>query len=247
MSLLDKIVGDIECHDLEGIRNCFESGISPNDSFKNEPLFLTMVNMYFRGPLFKDCIKLFVEYGLEFDDKVLLSVLLDDAITLDELLKNDGKLILKKYTFECTFTPLFEASLLHICAEYNHINCAKILVKFGLDVNAKAGFDENEFGGQTPIFHTVNQRANYCIDMLKFLMAQKADLNIEIKGLIWGKGYEWETYIPAVNLTSYTMMGLLRQFQRTEYDIYTVVRILQKELNRIDYFPKNIPNKYLQS
>lgn len=206
MSLLDKIVGDIECHDLEGMPNCFESGISPNDSFKNEPLFLTMVNMYFRGPLFKDCIKLFVEYGLEFDDKVLLSLLLDDAITLDELLKNDGKLILKKYTFECTFTPLFEASLLHICAEYNHINCVKILVKFGLDVNTKAGFDENEFGGQTPIFHTVNQRANYCIDMLKFLLAQKADLNIEVKGLIWGKGYEWETYIPAVNLTSYTMM-----------------------------------------
>jgi hypothetical protein len=206
-----------------------------------------MVNMYFRGPLFKDCIKLFVDFGLEFDDKVLITVLLDDAISLDELLMQDQALILKRYTFDCTFTPLFEASLLHICAEYNHVNCARILVKYGLDVNTKAGTDENGFGGQTPIFHTVNQRANYCIDMLQFLITEKADLMVEVSGLIWGKNYEWETYIPAVNPTSYAMMGLLRQFQRTEKDVYTIVRILQKEVNLIDYFPKNVPNKYLQS
>jgi hypothetical protein len=247
MLLLDKIVGDIECHDLEGIRACFKNGVNPNDIYKNEPLFLTMINMYFRGPLFKNCIELFVEYGLDYDDKALIAVLLDDAIALESLLKKDGNLIFKKYNFDCTFTPLFEASLLHICAEYNHVNCAKILVKFGLDKNVKAGIDENGFGGQTPIFHTVNQRANYCIDMLKFLIGEKADLSIEVKGLIWGKSYEWETYIPTVNLTSYAMMGLLRQFQRTENDVYTIVRILQKEVNKIDYFPKNVPNKYLES
>lgn len=64
-------------------------------------------------------------------------------------------------------------------------------------------------------------------------------------GLIWGKGYEWETLIPAVNPISYAMMGLLRQFQRTEKDIYEVIQILMKAAYGIDYEPINIPNKYL--
>ena len=64
-------------------------------------------------------------------------------------------------------------------------------------------------------------------------------------GLIWGKGYEWETLIAAVNPISYAMMGLLRQFQRTEKDIYEVIQILMKAAFGIDYEPINIPNKYL--
>jgi hypothetical protein len=55
--------------------------------------------------------------------------------------------LLKKYSFDCTFTPLYEVSLLHICAEYNHLACAEILVKHGADINSKAGFDDNGFGG----------------------------------------------------------------------------------------------------
>ena len=35
--------------------------------------------------------------------------------------------------------------------------------------------------------------------MLYFLLNNDADLNITVKGLIWGKGYDWETFIPSVN------------------------------------------------
>jgi hypothetical protein len=38
-----------------------------------------------------------------------------------------------------------EASLLHICAENNHLECAKTLVKQGAVIVAKAGFDINGF------------------------------------------------------------------------------------------------------
>ncbi len=126
-------------------------------------------------------------------------------------------------------------------------SCAKILVKHGADVNAKAGLDENGFGGHTPIFHTVNQHANLSIDMMNYLISQKADLTLTVKGLIWGKGYEWETFIPSVNPISYAMMGLLRQFQRTEQQIYAIVSLLLKAAYHIDYSPSNIPNKYLHS
>ena len=32
---------------------------------------------------FKDCVKAFVDYGLKFNDEILLSVLLDDATSLE--------------------------------------------------------------------------------------------------------------------------------------------------------------------
>jgi hypothetical protein len=120
-------------------------------------------------------------------------------------------------------------------------------MKNGIDINAKAGVDENGFGGQTSIFHTVNQHANNSLGVLKFLLKHKADLEITVKGLIWGKGYEWETYIPSVNPISYSIMGLLRQFQRSEGQIYEVVNLLMKAKYGIDYTPTNVPNKYLNS
>jgi len=247
MDYLQKIIGDFEIHSADGIKECFENGVDPNQIYKGKPLIYEMINMYLRSPKFKSCIKTFVDFGLKFADEVLLAVLLDDATLLDRFVTNDKKLIFKKYSLDCTFTPLYETSLLHICAEYNHLSCAKILVKHGTDINIKAGLDDNGFGGQTPIFHTVNQHANNSIDVLKFLVSQNVDLSLTVPGLIWGKGYEWETFIPSVNPISYAMMGLLRQFQRTEQQIYKVVSILLKAKYGIDYFPANVPNKYLGS
>lgn len=82
---------------------------------------------------------------------------------------------------------------------------------------------------------------------MNYLIAESADLTLTVKGLVWGKGYEWETFIPSVNPISYAMMGLLPQFQRKEKMIYEVVAILLKAAYGIDYTPSNIPNRYLNS
>jgi ankyrin repeat protein len=136
--------------------------------------------------------------------------------------------------------------LLHICAEFNLLSCAEVLVDHGADINEKAGIDENGFGGQTPIFHTVNQNANNSSDVLNYLLSKSADVEITIKGLIWGNGYEWETLIPSVNPISYAMMGLLPQMHRNEITISQVVTKLLKAAYGIDYSPQNIPCKYLK-
>jgi hypothetical protein len=81
--------------------------------------------------------------------------------------------------------------------------------------------------------------------MMEFLIAQGADLKIMVKGLIWGKSYEWETFIPSVNPIGYAMMGLLRQFQRKEEWIYENVDKLMLAAYGISYKHKNIPNAYL--
>ena len=243
--LLKEVQTNFEIHSVRGIRECFEKGVNPNERVNGKPLIYDLINMYTRGPLFKECIQVFVDCGLHFEDKVLLSVLLDNGPMLDEQLKARPASLNKKYSLDCAFTPLYEASLLHICAEYNHLACAKILINHGADVNSKAGLDGHGFGGQTPIFHSVNQDNNKCMEVMKFLVALHADLALTVKGLVWGKGYEWETFVPSVNPISYAMMGLLRQFQRTEGQIYEIVAFLMKASYGIDFLPNNIPNKYL--
>lgn len=247
MSRLDEIIIQIELHSAEGIKQCFAEGVNPNDYYNGEPLIYELISEYTRTPRFKDCVKAFVDHGLEMEDKILLAVLMDDAETLSRLLHSNPDAVLKKHTLRCAYTPMYEVTLLHICAEFNHTACAKILVQHGADINAAAGKDENGFGGQAPIFHTVNQNGNQSADMMNYLLTQSADLKITVPGLIWGKGYDWETLLPAVNPVSYAAMGLLPQMHRDEKTIAQTLTLLLKHAYGIDYTPGNVPNKYLKN
>jgi hypothetical protein len=247
MDYSKKIIEEIELHSVEGIKECFENGVSPNDLYRDEPLIYELTSEYTRSPRFKDCVKVFVDHGLQFNDKPLLAVLTDNASALHKLLELDPEIIKRVYTIRCAYTPLYRASLLHVCAEFNHVSCADVLVDHGAPINAKAGVDENGFGGQTPIFHTVNQNSNQSREMLNFLLSKFTDLQITVKGLIWGKGYAWETLIPAVNPISYAMLGLLPQMHRNEVTISGVVSKLLKVAYGIDYTPANVPCAYLKN
>lgn len=245
MAILEKLIVHIELHDAGSINQCFNEGINPNEIYQGKPLIYELISEYTRSARFKNCVKVFVDHGLLFEDKILLSVLLNDAEKLDQLLGKNPLLVNKKYSLPCAYSPIFECSLLHICAEFDHRDCAEVLVKYGIDINNRAGIDAEGFGGQTAIFHTVNQNSNESHNMLDFLLLQKADLKLTVPGLVWGKGYAWETLIPSVNPISYAMMGLLPQMHRDELIISGIVNLLLKHGNRIDYTLKNVPNKYL--
>lgn len=246
MSLLQQLITYIELHNLEGIKECFANGVDPNGLYNGEPLIYELSSEYTRSPRFKDCVKAFVEAGLQMEDKTLLAVLMDDAETLDTILSKDVSAVQKEYTLRCAYTPLYKVSLLHICAEFNHVAAAKVLVNHGADINARAGTDEYGFGGQTPIFHTVNQNGNQSADMLHWLLEQKAELLITLPGLIWGKGYPWETFIPAVNPINYAQLGLLLQMHREERTVAATVSLLLQHAFSINYQPGNVPNAYLK-
>ena len=243
--IINDIVLQIELHSVEGIRNCFEKGLSPNEIYKGQPLIYELISEYTRTPRFKDCVLAFVDHGLQFPDKPLLAVLMNDASALNDLINTDRTVLTSQYSLRCAYTPLNNVSLLDICAEFNHVACAEVLTAYGADVNATAGTDEYGFGGQTPIFHTVNQNSNQSAEMMQFLLQQNANLDITVKGLIWGKGYDWETFIPSVNPVSYAMMGLLPQIHRDEQIIAATVQQLLKHQYNINYTVPNIPNKYL--
>ncbi|WP_421939047.1 ankyrin repeat domain-containing protein [Pedobacter sp.] len=246
MDYLQKLLGDIECHSVSGIEDCFSNGINPNDLYNGKPLIDELTSEYTRSNRFKDCVKAFIVAGLKFDDEAFLAVLSNNTEALqDELIKRP-ELVDDRYSLRCAYTPLFEVSLLHICAEFNHFSCAKLLVEYGADINAAAGVDEWGFGGQTPIFHTVNQNANQSLDMFHYLLSQSANLQITIPGIIWGKGYPWETLIPAVNPISYAMMGLLPQMHRDEKTIMDIVCKMLHSAYAISYSLNNVPNAYLR-
>jgi hypothetical protein len=236
-----------EIHGVDEIKAYFNKGGSPNEVHDGMPVFTMMVEMYARGPRFKDCVQAFIDAGLEYKDKALLAVLAHNEEMLKQALNADVSTVDKTYLlYNNTYTPLTGGTLMHFCAEYNSLACAKILLEQGADVNAKAAFDEYGFGGHTPIFHTVNQNGNSSVDMLHFLLQNGADLLYTVKGLIWGRGYEWETFIPSVNPISYAMMGSLPQFHRKEQTIMEVVSLMIKHAYGIDYVPGNVPNAYLK-
>ncbi len=103
-----------------------------------------------------------------------------------------------------------------------------------------------DLADKRPVFHTVNQNGNQSEEMLRFLVHHSADLTLTVPGLIWGKGYEWETLVPSINPISYAMMGLLPQMHRNEQVIAETVSFLMKNAYGIDYTPQNVPNKYLR-
>lgn len=234
-----------ELHDIAGIRAILAFGkVDQNPAGK--PLIWVLLSEYTRSPRFKDCVRIFLENGHGLNDPILEAVLLNDPDFLKQTIQKNPQGIHQKYTLPCAYTPFFEASLLHICAEFNHLACAEVLVGCGLNINSKAGVDEFGFGAQTPVFHTVNQNSHQSKEILDFCLENGADLDHTVRGLIWGKGYPWETLIPAVNPISYAMMGLLPQMHRREETIAEVVSKLLKHRFGIDYKSPNIPNKYLK-
>jgi hypothetical protein len=59
MDYLSKVIGDFEVHSVDGIRECFENGVDPNQLHKGKPQAYELINMYLRGPEFKNCIQKF--------------------------------------------------------------------------------------------------------------------------------------------------------------------------------------------
>ncbi|MCI0692255.1 hypothetical protein L0337_09665 [candidate division KSB1 bacterium] len=112
-------------------------------------------------------------------------------------------------------------------------------------MNAPAEVDAVGFGGQTPVFHAVNSIFNYCRPMLELLVEAGADLEVRLKGLVWGGGSDWETLILDVTPISYAQCGLYSQFHRREHDVYNNLSYLYRRRHGAQLRVRNVPNKYL--
>jgi ankyrin repeat protein len=119
-----------------------------------------------------------------------------------------------------------------VAAEYGNAEVARVLIEQGADVNARAAVDEYGLNGHTPLFHTVNSGHNHSAPIMKMLLQAGARSDIQVRGITWGKGFEWETTLFDVTPISYAQFGLLPQVHRNESEIYENIRLLIEAAGR---------------
>jgi hypothetical protein len=245
MSLEADYLGAFEEHSLEGVRQALAAGASPSELIKGKTPIDCLIESYFRSPRFAACLRVLLEAGATIEDPLLEALLLDDDTSLRRLLSSAGESRNRRLRVPGAFTCCEGVTPLHICAEFNCVRCAEVLLDAGADVDAPADTDEDGFGGQTPIFHAVNSILNYCRPAMELLVDAGADLDVRLKGLVWGRGQDWETLLLDVTLISYAQCGLYAQFHRPEKDVYSNLTYLHQKRHGTELRVRNVPNKYL--
>ena len=240
------LLGAFETHAVAEIKAILDDGFDIASRIKGRSVVNSLTEMYARSDSFPDCLRLLLERGAVLDDPLVAPVLLDDADMLAGALRRDPSLINHRTTMVSAFTPLDDASLLHVAAEYGNANAARVLIEMGADVNARAAVDPHGLNGHTPLFHTVNSAWNRSAPILHALLDAGAAPDIRLHGITWGRGFEWETTCFDVTPLSYAQFGLLPQVHRDERDIYANIRRLLDASGRRVPPLDNVPNRYLK-
>jgi ankyrin repeat protein len=239
------LLGAIEGHSVGEIRTILDAGFDVRTPIKGKSVVAHLTEMYSRSDDFPDCLRLLLERGGQLDDPRIGPVLLNDADGLSTALRDHPSLIEYRTSMVSAFTPLIGASLLHVAAEFGHLQAARVLLDMGADVNATAAVDEHGLNGHTPLFHTVNSSANRSAPLMRLLLDAGARVDVRLPGIVWGQGMEWETTVFDVTPISYAQFGLLPQVHRQERDIYGNIRVLLDAAGRKVPPLSNVPNRYL--
>lgn len=234
-----------EIHSADRLRAALAAGFDARAPIDGVSPVTTLVEMYYRSDAFAECLALLLAAGGTLDDAALKPVLLNDADALRAALAVDPSLVRHRTSLRCAFTPLDGATLLHVAAEYGHVAVAEVLLAHGAEVDARAATDADGLNGHTPLFHTVNSRANRSAPLMRLLLAHGARSDVAVRGVTWGRGFAWATTCFDVTPVSYAQMGALPQFQRDEVEIAANVRELLVAAGRSVPADLNVPNRYL--
>lgn len=245
MSLESDLLVAFEVHSPGDIRTLLRAGVSPVKPIGGKKPIDILIEMYLRSSAFADCLRVMLEAGATIDDPLVLAVLLDDDAAVRQLAAAPGQQLDRRLHVVTAFTSCLGVSALHLCAEFNAVRCAAVLLDAGLDVNDRAEVDADGLGGQTPLFHAVNSIMNYCRPVMDLLVDRGADLDVRVRGLVWGGGLEWETVVFDVTPVSYAQCGLYRQFHRDEREIFDNISVMYRRRYGSPPPVRNVPNRYV--
>ena len=236
-----------ELHSVPDIQRALARGVDVREPIKGKTVVTHLTEMYSRSERFPACLRLLLERGAVLDDPRIAPVLLNDPGALRASLDAEPTLIGHRTSMTSAFTPLIDASLLHVAAEFGHLDTARVLIERGADVNARAAIDAHGLNGHTPIFHTVNSIGNWSAPVLHLLVGAGASVDVRLRGITWGKGFEWETTCVDVTPISYAQLGLLPQMHRRDRDIYANIALMLRATGSAVPPFDNVPNRYLRS
>lgn len=242
-----RFLGAVETHDLSTLTALCDGGLDVRGPVAGKAAATWLTGMYTRSDRFAAVLRLLLARGAQLDDPALAPVLLDDGPALRAALAADPALLHHRTTMVCAFTPLRDATLLHVAAEFGLVAAARELLAAGAPVDARAGTDAYGLGGQTPLFHVVNGHRNRGAPVLRLLLDAGADPGARIAGLVWGEGFDWETTLFDLTPLSYAQCGLLPQFHRDARDLDHTVRMLLAAAGRAVPPMANVPNRYLEA
>ena len=112
------------------------------------------------------------------------------------------------------------ATLLHVAAEYRHLDAIHLLLSRGADVNGRASIDAAGIGGQTAIFHAVTQADDGGVAATRLLVDRGADLAVRAKL----PGH----YERPGEVVECTPLGYALRFQETRSDKGMTVALLRE-------------------
>jgi hypothetical protein len=234
-----------EVHSPGEIGSILAAGVSPLKLIKGKRPIDCLVEAYLRSSRFADCMRVMLGAGADVGDPLLQALLLDDATALKAQIAESPAVLTRRLNALTAFTCCRNVTALHICAEFNSIDCGRVLTEAGADVNARSLVDADGLGGQTPLFHAVNSIFNYCRPMMEMLVSAGASLDIRVPMLLWGETMPWETIVFDTTPVSYAQCGLFRQFHRDERDVYRNIAFLARARDGLVPPERNVPNKYL--
>ncbi len=241
-----RIIEDIETHSVDAIGECFQNGVSSNAMFRGEPLLHELTSEYGRGPSFRQCVRVFVDHGLKYDNAPLLAVLLDDATMLLPLIEADQRSCRESTTCAVPTRLCWGQTLLHICAEFNHVECAKVLIAHGAKIDAVAGVDESGLGGQ-------DADLPYCESKSKSISRDDGSVAgtwsrsvADREGARLGADISLGNPHPSGQSDLVCHDGLATPDAPRRAHNFQVVQQLMKHAHGIVYELKNVPNVYLK-
>lgn len=246
-SATNDLLEAFEGHDTHAVSQALYAGADVCKELYGKTPILWLLEQYTRSDRLSDCLQLLLDHGASLPDPLLLPVLLNDSETIQDLANADSRYVTHRTSLVSAFTSLSGVTLLHVAAEYGNIDAARALIAAGADVNARADVDSDGLNGHTPIFHSVNSNDNRSEPIMQLLLDAGAQTDIQLAGIHWGKGFEWETIFFDVTPISYAQIGLMPQVHRCESDIYKNIQTLLRAAKRSVPALNNIPNRYLRS